>query len=84
VTCVEDVLEALGTIQAQTEPLAQAVPELGPDESTVWRALQAQPRHIDDLARSLGLGPGTVSATLTMLELKGMARQVGSMLYTRA
>ena len=84
VTCIDDVLEAIGAVQAQTAPLVHAMPELGPDESTVWRALQAEPRHIDDLSRSLGLGPGTVAATLIMLELKGMARQVGSMLYTRA
>jgi hypothetical protein len=32
----------------------------------------------------LGAGPGEVSATLAMLELSGLARQVGAMLYTRA
>jgi DNA processing protein len=50
----------------------------------VCQALDGEPRHVDDLARALGMGPGTISATLTMLELKGLARQVGSMLYTRA
>jgi DNA processing protein len=50
----------------------------------VWDALGSEPRHVDELARTLELGAGPVSATLTMLELKGLARQVGSMLYTRA
>jgi hypothetical protein len=36
------------------------------------------------LARTLGAAAGEVAATLAILELKGMARQVGAMLYTRA
>jgi predicted Rossmann fold nucleotide-binding protein DprA/Smf involved in DNA uptake len=39
---------------------------------------------VDELARALGRGAGDVSATLVMLELKGLARQVGAMVYTRA
>jgi predicted Rossmann fold nucleotide-binding protein DprA/Smf involved in DNA uptake len=43
---------------------------------------RGEPRHIDELACSLGAASGTVSAVLAMLELKGLARQVGAMLYT--
>ena len=63
--------------------LARHVPELGPQETTVWQALGGEPRHVDDLARTLGGRPGDVSATLALLELRGLARQVGPMLYTR-
>jgi DNA processing protein len=85
VTCVEDILEAIGSTSAESAPvLARHVPELEPLESSVCQALDNAPRHVNELARSLGLGPGSVVATLTMLELKGLARQVGSMLYTRA
>jgi DNA processing protein len=84
VTCAEDILEAIGsTLANQPLPVRQA-PDLGADESAVCGALDAEPRHVDELARSLNFAPGTVSATLAMLELKGLARQVGSMLYTRA
>jgi DNA processing protein len=85
VTRVEDILEALGSMPAESAAvLARHVPQLEPLESSVCQALDNAPRHVDELARSLGLGPGSVAATLTMLELKGLARQVGSMLYTRA
>ena len=82
VTCVEDILESIGSPVGAASPVRD-VPNLPADESAVCRALGGEPRHVDELARTLGMGPGTVSATLAMLELKGLARQVGSMLYTR-
>ncbi len=85
VTSAQDVLDALGPRDDQVGPaqLARHVPELGPQETTVWQALGGEPRHVDDLARTLGGRPGDVSATLALLELRGLARQVGPMLYTR-
>jgi DNA processing protein len=86
VTCAADVLEALD-VSAEPAPrgdVARHVPRLDPDESRVWDALSDEPRHIDELARGLPFAPGVLSATLAILELKGLARQAGSMLYTRA
>jgi DNA processing protein len=82
VTSVEDILQALGAGPAE-RPVARGVPNLGDQETSVWHALGSDPRHIDDLARSLELPAGDVSAALAMLELNGLARQVGAMLYTR-
>jgi DNA processing protein len=88
VTCADDILEVLsstapGGVRTETGQACR-VPELAPDEAGVWRALSPEPRHVDTLARDLTMRPGEVSATLAVLELKGLARQVGSMLYTRA
>ena len=84
VTCAQDILEAIGATPAEATPLAQHLPELGAREGCVLEALSAEPHHADELARTLRLSSGEVAATLAMLELKGLARQVGSMLYTRA
>jgi DNA processing protein len=81
VTCAEDILEILGA--TQSSPLARHVPELGSDEAVVWQALTPEPCHLDQLARGLEMPAAELSATLTVLELKGLVRQVGSMLYTR-
>jgi DNA processing protein len=85
VTSIDDILEALGGLDAShgAPPLERHVPELSAQEAVVWHALSAEPHHVDELVRGLRLGPGEVAATLAMLELKGLARQVGSMLYTR-
>jgi DNA processing protein len=86
VTGVDDILEALGLVSpADCGRLARHVPELGPIETTVWHALGQQPRHLTALERDLPpLPPGALSATLAVLEVKGLARQAGPMLYTRA
>jgi DNA processing protein len=82
VTSAEDLLAALGAGGGQPS-LARGVPMLGAEESTVFDALGGDPRHVDELARELGLGAGEISATLAVLELKGLARQVGGMVYAR-
>jgi DNA processing protein len=86
VTCVADVLTVFDSagLRPVGSSLARHVPPLGPEETSVWQALGDAPRHVDELARSLGVGSGQVSAALAMLELKGLAHQLGSMLYTRA
>jgi DNA processing protein len=86
VTSVDDILEALGLGHTpETCALARRMPELGPIETTVWHALSQEPQHYTKLARDLPpLPAGTLSATLAILEVKGLARQAGPMLYTRA
>jgi DNA processing protein len=84
VTCAEDILEVLGAQRApDPEEVARHVPELGPDETSVWSALSQEPRHVDELVRGLTLPSAAISATLARLEVKGLARQAGPMLYTR-
>jgi DNA processing protein len=85
VTCATDVLTIFETRDdlRESPPLARHVPELDLQETSVLQALGDEPRHIDELARLLPLASGELSATLTILELRGLARQVGPMLYTR-
>ena len=41
------------------------------------------PIHIDDITRNSALASSTVSGALTMMELRGLVRQVGGMNYVR-
>ncbi len=52
-----------------------------PDEEELLNHLTTEPTHIDDLARLSGKPINQVSGLLTMLELKGLVEQVGSMHY---
>lgn len=53
-------------------------------ESAVLAQLGSEPRHIDEICRGSGLPVRAVSSTLAMLELKGVARQVGNLNYVLA
>jgi DNA processing protein len=85
VTCVDDILEALAVpASSSADEAAQPMPNLGPNEAHVYRVLDAEPRHVNDLSTRLAMPAGLVSAALTLLEFGGLARQAGPMLYTRA
>jgi len=84
VTGVQDILEALGLTPTQAPPVARPLPLLDADELTVYEALGGAPRHVDELSRTLGRGAADVSATLAVLELRGLARPVAPMAYVRA
>ncbi len=50
-------------------------------EAQLLEALGPEPRHVDELGRHLGLPIEKVSATLIIMEIKGLVRQVGSLHY---
>ncbi len=50
-------------------------------EAQLLAALGAEPVHVDEIRNATGLPIEKVSATLTLMELKGMVRQVGGMSY---
>ena len=48
----------------------------------LFETLSREPRHVDLVIREVGLPPGRVSAILTRLQLKGLAREsAGKMFY---
>jgi DNA processing protein len=84
VTRVQDILEELNLAMAvQQGEMRQALPET-PQEQRLLDLLSREPVHIDEVVRSTGLPTNEVSATLGMMELKGLVRQVGGMNYVLA
>jgi len=78
-----DLLDELKLEVAVEQRVARgAVPE-SESEASVLRCLSHEPLHIDEIRRSVCLPMSVVSSTLTMLELKGLARQAGGMNYVR-
>lgn len=83
---VEDILTELDLIRApRPEQLAllPAAPD-DPHEAAIYGRLNAEPCHIDEIVRATALPVAVVSGALAMLELRGLARQMGAMLYIRA
>lgn len=80
---MEDLLEGLKLESAVQHSAARsAIPE-SESEMAVLRCLSHEPLHIDEIRRTVCLPISMVSSTLTMLELKGLARQAGGMNYVR-
>ncbi len=50
-------------------------------EAQLLQVLGQQPLHVDEIRSQTGMPIEKVSATLALMELKGMVRQVGGMNY---
>lgn len=84
ITCAMDILEELNlTMVEEHQQVRAALPE-NETEAALLKQLSTEPLHIDDLGRETGLPIATVSSTLTLMELKGLVRQVGGMKYVIA
>jgi len=74
-----DVLEEFTHMQPPDRqavlPAEPRMPALTNEEAEVMGALEAEPVHIDDLARQLTMAPGLLSGLLLQLELKQVAVQ---------
>jgi DNA processing protein len=79
-----DILQELNlTIVVQQAEIKEFSPA-DEVESAILKQLSPEPSHIDEICRRSGLNMPEVSSTLAMLELKGVARQVGNMNYVLA
>jgi len=78
----QDLLEALNLIQVPEKQAARTLIPGDETEAQILKLLSLEPAHIDEIRTQLGLPIEKVSATLTMMELKGMVRAVGGMSYT--
>ena len=77
----QDVLEALNlTMVTEHRAVRVALPS-DPTEAHLYQLLSREPKHVDEIRSQADMPIETVSATLAMMELKGMVRQVGGMNY---
>lgn len=84
VMSVEDVLEELNlTMISQQAEIRAVIPE-DETEALLLKHISSEPVHVDEIGRQSGLSIAQVTSTLTMMELKGMVRQVGGMNYVLA
>jgi len=84
VTTVDDVLEELNLAQVvhETRKTTVEIAPEGDDERRILGFLSTEPAHVDEIARNSGIVISKVTGTLTILELKGLARMVGPMQYS--
>jgi DNA processing protein len=81
VTNVQDIVSCLNLFMMPEHVEAQIISPENEEERTLLQQLSREAQHIDDIIRDTGLPTHTVAATLTIMELKGMVKQVGAMHY---
>ena len=86
VSTVDDILDELEVahVKEQTRIQAEQLQPANETEGAILRQLGADPIHVDNIVRQTQLPTATVTSTLTMLELKGLAESAGPMQYCRA
>jgi len=77
----QDVLEALNLTMLTEHRTARNVLPTDPVEKQVYAVLGTEPLHVDEIRQRADMPIAQVSATLALMELKGMVRQVGGMNY---
>lgn len=83
VLSVNDVLDQLNLTRVPQRKEAQQLAPGDADEASILQLLGADPMHIDDILRRAPLPQTQVTGLLTIMELKGLVRQVGVQNYVR-
>jgi DNA processing protein len=82
---VDDILNELQIAKTRAESHIQLASALAKPENDlekqVMQQLGVDPIHVDEIARACGLPIAVINSALTMLELKGLAQNVGHMQY---
>jgi len=77
----QDILEILNLTMVAEHRAARVVLPSDPTEAHLFKALGKEPIHIDEIRARTELPIEAVTATLAIMELKGMVRQVGGMQF---
>jgi DNA processing protein len=78
---INDLMQALDLTRMGAHKAARKVIPTDETEARVMNILGAEPLHVDEIRNQAELPIEKVSATLALMELKGMVRQVGGMNY---
>lgn len=77
----QEILEVLNLTMVTEHRSARLVLPTDSTEAQLLQILSSEPLHVDDIHAKTDMPIEKVSATLAMMELKGMVRQVGGMHY---
>ena len=77
----DDILDVLKVEQIQEKRGARQILTTDAIEASLLQVVGFEPQHIDEIRALTGLPIEQVSATLAIMELKGMIRQVGGLNY---
>lgn len=81
ITNTEDIMEAFGWENAEVnEAIIEGLNEL---ERQILRELNTEAKHLDELKALLNVDIGVITATLTLMEVKGLVKNSGQLNYIK-
>lgn len=84
IVSAQDILDDLNLTQVKTFVETQKISPDSQEEAQILKHLSREPIHIDQLARAANLPSSQVSATLSIMEMKGKIKNLGGMNYVLA
>jgi DNA processing protein len=78
---VNDLMQALDLTRMGEQKAARKIIPADETEARLMNVLGSEPLHVDEIRNQAELPIEKVSATLALMELKGLVRQVGGMNY---
>jgi len=79
-----DVLESLGFENMEEKMKVREVIADTPEEAKLLKILGKMPQNIDKISRESGLLAGEISSVLSLMEMKGLAKNLGGMNWVRS
>jgi DNA processing protein len=87
ITCLEDILEEFPALASprlsESEPNLDSLPDLSPAEKSLLALLSHESLHIDQIIQKTKRHAHEITSDLTLLEMKGLAKNIGGMHYRR-
>lgn len=83
VTSVEDILEELNIEKIEEYSENKKVLPSSPIESKIIEVLDSEPKHIDAIVKLSGLSSSEINSNLTIMEMKGMVKNLGNQNYIK-
>ena len=80
---INDILEELPLVNCATDHTAIGEPSLNQEEKTVFTLLSHEPLHIDRIIKLTTLDTSQTVSILTMLEIKGIIKNIGGQNYVK-
>lgn len=81
---IEDIMNALGLETGQVLPNAgtsRALADLTDTERCIVQSIEREPHSIDEIARITRLTIASVGSTITILEIRGVVKDIGDRMY---
>jgi DNA processing protein len=83
VTEVSDIIEELDLQLKVDKSAVEAIMPQTPEEEKIVTMLSGEEMHMDELARTIGVAVAEISARLTIMELKGIVKNLGGGIYKK-